>query len=451
MEKPVRLSFIAAISGVALLVFLIGLAIFPILPRSNWRNQSVRETGYTETVSFRNATLGWAGGNPRPVMWVFRPENISWPRAVPGGLLRAKILEIFDGLDWRAAVKQPEPAPAAEFRAKEKLFTLQIFREPLSTEVLPTPYGAAVVQVGSVPRRRYASGEFIYPAQEKKSVEYEVAVGEGYGLPEADEPRAVHFRRPDPKRFPRLIALSKELARGAVSDQDKVDRVNQYLKGLNATEGNVGSALGGGPHPVETFLFDTKAGHCELFSTAAALLLREMGIATRIAAGFRVLLPDEAKVLTIRTAHAHAWAEAYTPRRGWFPLDPTPRLTAGVVWPEFLSATYDRISAYWHRYILGFEPDWPSAKEAAKAALPRLAQAFGVFLLILVALNARPAWRKLTRRPAPREVLSQLQPKTPPGPLLARYEELRFGAREPSLAEVRSFARELKESLAKAP
>ncbi|RYZ99775.1 MAG: hypothetical protein EOP11_19065, partial [Proteobacteria bacterium] len=53
LNKPVRIGFLGAISGVAVLVFLSSLVIFPLLPRSNWRNQSMRETGYTETVSFR--------------------------------------------------------------------------------------------------------------------------------------------------------------------------------------------------------------------------------------------------------------------------------------------------------------------------------------------------------------------------------------------------------------
>ena len=45
-----------------------------------------------------------------------------------------------------------------------------------------------------------------------------------------------------------------------------------------------------GPDPVADFLFNVKAGHCEYFSTAMAVMLRTRGVAARVVNGF---LPGE--------------------------------------------------------------------------------------------------------------------------------------------------------------
>ena len=42
-----------------------------------------------------------------------------------------------------------------------------------------------------------------------------------------------------------------------------------------------------GPAPIETFLFETRAGHCEFFASAMVLMLRSVGIPARVAVGFR--------------------------------------------------------------------------------------------------------------------------------------------------------------------
>ena len=449
LHEPVRGAFLASLAGVAVLVFLSSLLIFPILPRSQWEGRSLTETGYTELVSFRSATLGWAGDNSRPVLWVFRPDNTSWREAIPAGLLRAKVLETFDGTDWRPAVKyRGSQAPGTG----KELFALEFFREPLATEVLPVPYGAAYVEAGDGARDRYGSGEFLWAGRQTKRVEYRVSVKDGYGLP-ADFPRAVHTRRPPAARFPRLRGLAAELAKGASTEAQKIRRVTEYLASNYRAQQVAVSAASATMHPVEQFLFETKEGHCELFSTAAALLLREMGIPTRLVAGFRVGLPEDAKVLTVRSAHAHAWLEVFTREKGWMPLDPTPRVLNTDSLPAFLTDSYDKLNAYWHRYILGYELDGAEAVSRAKAALPHLVAAAGAALMILLALGLRRALRAWLPPREPRERVGRSFARAGRRPTIAtpewifleaRYEELRFGPVKPTRAMVKDFEKAVK-------
>lgn len=72
------------------------------------------------------------------------------------------------------------------------------------------------------------------------------------------------------------------------------------------------------------FLTSTKKGHCELFATASALLLRTAGIPSRYVTGFAVEEYSELeKSYIVRERHAHAWCEAYVDGK-WITVDNTP-------------------------------------------------------------------------------------------------------------------------------
>ncbi|MCA9300227.1 MAG: transglutaminase domain-containing protein, partial [Phycisphaerales bacterium] len=60
------------------------------------------------------------------------------------------------------------------------------------------------------------------------------------------------------------------------------------------------------------------------FATATALLLRTVGIPTRVAAGFgHAEWDEEEQEYVVRNSSAHAWAEAWLADWGWYPLDAT--------------------------------------------------------------------------------------------------------------------------------
>jgi transglutaminase-like putative cysteine protease len=84
-----------------------------------------------------------------------------------------------------------------------------------------------------------------------------------------------------------------------------------------------------GVDPVDYFLFDTRYGYCEMFATAAALMLRSQGIPTRLVTGYD---PGEYSPTLdqtiVRERDAHAWIEVFFPGHGWVPVDPTPGFSA---------------------------------------------------------------------------------------------------------------------------
>jgi transglutaminase-like putative cysteine protease len=77
--------------------------------------------------------------------------------------------------------------------------------------------------------------------------------------------------------------------------------------------------------PIPFFLFERKKGHCEYFASAMAVMLRTVGIPSRIVNGFRNgERSDVTGSYLIRARDAHSWVEAFIPGHGWVEFDPTP-------------------------------------------------------------------------------------------------------------------------------
>ncbi len=78
--------------------------------------------------------------------------------------------------------------------------------------------------------------------------------------------------------------------------------------------------------PVIEFLAKTKKGHCELFATATALLLRQQGIPARYVTGFVCMEPDSKNNFWLaRLGDCHAWVEAWIPEeQQWMVVENTP-------------------------------------------------------------------------------------------------------------------------------
>lgn len=78
---------------------------------------------------------------------------------------------------------------------------------------------------------------------------------------------------------------------------------------------------------VDQFLFDTKKGYCDNFSTSMVVMLRTLDIPARWTKGFapgELSRNDEnEQVYRVSNNEAHSWVEAYMPEIGWVPFEPT--------------------------------------------------------------------------------------------------------------------------------
>ena len=118
-----------------------------------------------------------------------------------------------------------------------------------------------------------------------------------------------------------IYRLTRRLTAGAPTTYDAVERIERYLRGNYAYSESPPRHR----YPLRAFLFKDRAGYCQHFSGAMALMLRMVGIPTRVAAGFSPGTPQrDGSGFVVRDWDAHSWVEVYFNRIGWVPFDPTP-------------------------------------------------------------------------------------------------------------------------------
>jgi transglutaminase-like putative cysteine protease len=79
-----------------------------------------------------------------------------------------------------------------------------------------------------------------------------------------------------------------------------------------------------GEHSVDDFLFSTQRGFCEHFTSSFVVLMRMLGVPTRVVTGYQggKINPVDG-YMVVRQSDAHAWAEYWSPNDGWVRVDPT--------------------------------------------------------------------------------------------------------------------------------
>jgi Transglutaminase-like superfamily/TgpA N-terminal domain len=121
-----------------------------------------------------------------------------------------------------------------------------------------------------------------------------------------------------------LLAAAERETQGATSPYAAAVLLERWLRtagGFRYTE-HPGSS---GTEPALVKFMQSKAGYCQHFAGAMALMLRYLGIPSRVAAGFTSGSYDaHSHKWTVTDHNAHTWVEVYFPHYGWLQFDPTP-------------------------------------------------------------------------------------------------------------------------------
>jgi transglutaminase-like putative cysteine protease len=118
-----------------------------------------------------------------------------------------------------------------------------------------------------------------------------------------------------------MYGLARRLAAGAPTPYDAVHRIELYLRGNYEYKQDVPNRS----YALPAFLSEDRAGYCQQFSGAMALMLRMLGVPSRVATGFAPggRDPDSNNYLVDDT-DAHNWVEVFFPGIGWATFEPTP-------------------------------------------------------------------------------------------------------------------------------
>jgi transglutaminase-like putative cysteine protease len=325
-----------------------------------------------------------APGHPEAFDWTQRYGPLHWPRrgrevlevqAQRADYWKAENLDVFDGRAWvDASVSAADPQYSVDAVNRARWTqTLHVTLKAMKTaNVIAAGVAAAPQHVGGSLVAGPSDGTWIVPGELGPGDSYTVAsydphpsatqlesAGTDYPgvlLPYyltlfiPSDPSAPQTATPQPATIPfppfgsttaaayspttvqpgpllkgspyaRAWALSQRLRAGAASPYDYVVRVERYLQhGFRYEEGPAPSV-----YPLESFLFKTKAGYCQQFAGAMALLLRMGGVPARVAAGFTPgSTSGSSHEWVVADTNAHAWVEAWFPHYGWVRFDPTP-------------------------------------------------------------------------------------------------------------------------------
>ncbi|WP_251028094.1 MULTISPECIES: transglutaminase domain-containing protein [unclassified Bacillus (in: firmicutes)] len=130
---------------------------------------------------------------------------------------------------------------------------------------------------------------------------------------------------------PRVKELAEEITASKSNWFDKAKAVESYFGKAEFTYDQKNVAVPDtNDDYVDQFLFDTKRGYCDNFSSSMAVMLRTLGIPTRWVKGFTggdfLQYSDEAsgvQVYEVTNNNAHSWVEVFFPNQGWVPFEPT--------------------------------------------------------------------------------------------------------------------------------
>jgi transglutaminase-like putative cysteine protease len=120
-----------------------------------------------------------------------------------------------------------------------------------------------------------------------------------------------------------LARLAERVAGHARDPYDAVESLQGWFLSSGGFHYSNHPAVG--KPPLVGFVTKTRAGYCQFFAGAMALMLRYLGIPARVAVGFAggtYAAKQRAYVVTDRDAHA--WVEVWFKGYGWLPFDPTP-------------------------------------------------------------------------------------------------------------------------------
>jgi hypothetical protein len=155
-----------------------------------------------------------------------------------------------------------------------------------------------------------------------------------------------------PQLDERIIQLAESVSAGSGGAFSKALRLEAFLReGFAYTLEN---PSGRASDPLADFLFRSRSGHCEYFATAQAVMLRAVGIPSRVVNGFRRGEHNEwSDYFIVRQSDAHSWVEAFFPGPGWIEFDPTPvgSQNRGSAWYRRLAQILDTLDVVWTEVV----------------------------------------------------------------------------------------------------
>lgn len=285
------------------------------------------------------------------------PEHRYW---------RAGVLWRYDGTRWYSA--PGDANGVSTFLALSSPIGYEVSLEPTHQRKLPVldlPF--------ALPEDTLHNGDFVVLSRSDVTTlrRYHVSSVLDYRIEDL-EPTQRSRALTLPTGFnPRAIQLAQQWRAIAQHDDDVIQSA---LALFNKHFSYTLNAPPIGRNAMDDFLFETRAGYCEHFSSAFTVLMRAAGIPARVVIGYQGGFWNPlGNYLVVRQSDAHAWSEVWLDAHGWVRIDPTGAVSPervqhgaqaanagdkpwyGAGWLVSLRNRWDIVNRFWNEAVVRFD------------------------------------------------------------------------------------------------
>lgn len=373
--------FLTFTSLLAVPIFLFTATLFLLFPRVGlsllWldRYHPERMVGFSDRVDLGG--VGRLRTDPTIALRVHYADLGPTPPPRLALYLRGTAFDHYDGRAWARSITARRPLPArGPIVPVQRLpnagdRTMLIDLVPIDPPVVFLPRDTVAFEPLRDPDllRRFPrihagpEDQFQYVNPAERGLRYRV-----YYAPSA-QPPPVALTPPERARYTalpasltaRTAALAARWTATATTPLERAKAIDTELR--RAYRYDLESPSGLATNPLDHFLFESRRGHCEFFSTAMAILLRSVGVPTRNVTGFAGGTYNRfGDFYAVRQGDAHSWVEVFVDGSGWVRFDPTPPATeaprselagAATVLRDLLEAA----SQGWNRHVQDYDLD----------------------------------------------------------------------------------------------
>lgn len=313
------------------MITMLGINIFWLLPRFSDDSNAVMADFYDKSLSGFGSTVDLNDISSLKTQSQHIMDVTPAPKqGIHSRYIRGRVLEVYDDGVWSNAnafttylgnerTERFERLPAS---AESKRFEYTIDLDATQERILFFFDSFVAIEGPIFPMAIDGGGSDIrkirYDRGYGTALSYKVTATNEHLPSNLDNPD-VYLRMPRHMNYLREYA-DQVLGSEALSPQAAAQLIETHFQSTYTYSLDINNQ--GQSDPIQHFI-QTRKGHCELFASTMALMLRTRGIPTRLALGF--LLPRKNQVSDfyyVTTAEAHAWVEVYDGTR-WRAYDPT--------------------------------------------------------------------------------------------------------------------------------
>jgi transglutaminase-like putative cysteine protease len=253
--------------------------------------------------------------------------------------LRMQSLDLFDGGAWKAGPSSgvhaytsgdllPALTPSSALTLDERITAAS----DLDLLYLPVPYPPSSIEIDS-------GFTFAFPSN-VATINDPLDEGDSYLVrsslirptPEALEQELSFLPPPRDLQLPNdlpieIAQLARDWTAGKRTNYDRAIAIQDHLTDTEVFRYDDRVPVRADSFTLRDFLLKTRRGFCQQFSSAMAVMLRTLGIPSRLAVGFTAghrVIGGGPQAWEITTQDYHAWVEVWFPSYGWLAFEPTP-------------------------------------------------------------------------------------------------------------------------------